>query len=652
MPVRVTRRIDSDDWLEWGVLGLLLVTLCFGPLATGAVRAADSAMLLTLVAVLLLAWTARLWLDRGHRLLWTPTCWAVAAFLIYGVVRTFTAPLEWVALRELLRVAVYGAVFFVALDVARRPKAAHTLVLVLAVLGTLISAYAVFQFVTKSDRVWGFVRPAAYAGRGSGTYICPNHLAGFLVLLLPLVAASVIGGRMGALRRVFLGYALLAMFAGLGVSLSRGGWLAAGVGLVTLAGIHLWYRQHVARALVLLVLLGGMGLLAVLRTPQAQKRVEQALTQVTEGDSVAVRWSLYTASIDMWRDHPWWGVGPGHFDYRFPAYRPATVQSRPVYVHNDHLNLLVDWGAVGSGLVFLAVALTLFGAARILRYVTRSGNDLSRSTSDRWPVVAGGVSGLAGLAVHSVTDFNLQIPANAALAVTVLALLNGYLRFTSDRYWVRRRAWVYAAVGLLAVGVASGLLLQAWRTHLEARCLERAHREKQQTAARLDALQAALQVRPNNAETWYELGEAHRQRSWAGEAGYAEEAAAAIQCFVRAAQLDPFDPYPLIRTGMCLDWLGKHPEALPYYQRATALDPNNHYLAILTGWHYLQTAELRTARRWFYRSIMLHYWPNELARQFAWKTERLIKEGKPDNGPPRVGLPVPLTDSSTNAPSR
>src|SRR5207244_8975711 len=106
-----------------------------------------------------------------------------------------------------------------------------------------ISLYALYQFTTGSERVWHFIRPAGYQGRGSGTYICPNHLAGFLEMLLPLGLAYTLTGRLGHLLRVFLGYASLVILAGIGVTLSRGGWLAAGVALLVFCGLLIREKQ-------------------------------------------------------------------------------------------------------------------------------------------------------------------------------------------------------------------------------------------------------------------------------------------------------------------------------------------------------------------------------------------------------------------------
>ena len=53
--------------------------------------------------------------------------------------------------------------------------------------------------------------------------------------------------------------------------------------------------------------------------------------------------------------------------------------------------------------------------------------------SNRHALFIGAACGhLLALAVHSLVDFNLHIPANAILGVTLLALLSTYLRFATE----------------------------------------------------------------------------------------------------------------------------------------------------------------------------------------------------------------------------
>jgi O-antigen ligase len=630
---------QTEGWLDKGMFILLLAAMAFGPLATGAVRPQDFLVIQLLVGSALLLWAARLWVDRRHQILWVPACWGVLAFVGYALVRTSQADLRMVGTQELSRVLVYASVFLVALHSARSEERSRILTYALAALGTLISAYAIFQFATGSSRVWMFVRPASYAGRGSGTYICPNHLAGFLAMVIPLASALVIGGRTPVLGRVLLAYSVLMMLAGSAVSISRGGWIATASGLLTLVLIHAWKGHRTWRAWTLLA--AGVALACILASQSltVRERAKKLTGGYVFGNSIELRLALWSGTSAMWRDHFWWGVGPGHFDHRFPAYRPPIVQRRPGYAHNDYLNALADWGTAGMLLVALTAGLSGLAAVRGLRQASPRPRRDSSQSSDRLARLTGATAGLVAILAHSCVDFNMQIPANAIVAVILLAQINAHLCLTSSRYWLRPGMATKILFTFALLACAGWLSLQGWRTAREAYYLRIAAREKRQTAVRLEALERAIKVRPDNFETTYALGEAYRQLSWQGNSDYALQARKAIEWLERSAAANLLDPYAPIRTGMCLDWLGEHTKAAPYYDRALSLDPNNHFLCTLRGWHHLQAAEFAKATRWFRRSLQLKHWPNPTARRFLYKAIRLLKDQQaaqtlpPDAGP-------------------
>ena len=120
--------------------------------------------------------------------------------------------------------------------------------------------------------------------------------------------------------------------------------------------------------------------------------------------------------------NPVWGVGPGHYDYRFRQYRPEQVQVRPVYAHNDFLNTLADWGVAGTALVAAAWVFLYSGVWRTWRFVRASASDLGEKPSNKFAFVLGAALGLIALFCHSVVDFNMHIPANAILAIALMAL--------------------------------------------------------------------------------------------------------------------------------------------------------------------------------------------------------------------------------------
>ncbi|MBI3191989.1 MAG: tetratricopeptide repeat protein [Pedosphaera parvula] len=119
-----------------------------------------------------------------------------------------------------------------------------------------------------------------------------------------------------------------------------------------------------------------------------------------------------------------------------------------------------------------------------------------------------------------------------------------------------------------------------------------------------------------NGETAYGVGEALRQQSWQGNDDYAKLATEAMKWFERAIILNPFDPYPPLRYGMCLDWLDKHGQAVAYYERARRADPNNYYILAHLGWHYVQSGDHAAARKWFTQSLKVKPLDNSIAQSY------------------------------------
>ena len=609
-------RKQMDGWCERTILGLVLVILVFAPLAMGAVDAWAFLVVQGLTIAVMLVWAVRLWLSPKPQLLWPPIGWVVLAFAVYAVARYLTADVEYVARLEMIQVVVYAFLFFGIVNNLYRQESVQTVSYTMIFLAVGISSYAVAQLVTHSNHVWNFISP--YPGRASGTYISPNNLAGFLEMLLPLAVAYLLAGRMNVVLRILLGYAALIMAAGLAVTLSRGGWVAAAAGLLALLLALAGHRNHRWRALLLLLVLLGGG--AIFVTKYLSKTAGY-MRHVEESESgskfiLATRFDIWTVAERMWLDHFWWGVGPAHFDCRFREYRPENVQMRPDRAHNDYLNLLADWGAAGGIIVLAGATFFVAGLARTWRHVRRSESDFGSAQSNRFAFFLGAATGLLALAVHSAADFNLHIPANALVGVTLLALLSSNLRFATERYWLNARLPLKILLTVTLTGGVVYLTGQEWRRGHEALWLARAERfpdyfSPQHTAA----LTGAFAAEPMNFETAYDIGEAYRAESFNGGDNYAALAETAMQWYVRARNLDRYDAYSYLRHGMCLDWLDRHDQAGQYFSQAEALDPNGYYTIAIVGWHYVQIGDYAAARPWFERSLRLGG-ENDIARSY------------------------------------
>ncbi|HEY5043735.1 MAG TPA: O-antigen ligase family protein [Verrucomicrobiae bacterium] len=630
----VLTRNNLEWWCERGILFLVLGMLVFAPLAFGAVDAWAFLVVQGTAAVVFVLWAARLWLGRSRKskILWPPLAWVVLAFTVYAVVRYFTADIEYVARLEFIQVLMFALLFFVIVNVLRGQEETDMVSFTLIAVATFISCYAVAQLLAHSDQVWNM--HSGNIARAGGTYISPNHLAGLLGMVLPLALAYLLVGRVKIVTRLLLGYAVLAMCAGLAVTFSRAGWVAAGSGVLLVLGILLGHRNHRLRAVILLaVLLAGGTVFVSTYLSKTVGYMNRVKSPTAEGPGLydwSSRLTMWDAATRMWRDNPWWGVGPGLFDYRFREYRPETFQMRPDRCHNDYLNLLADWGAVGGIIVLAGIGIFIVGLFKTWPHVRREENDFGTGQSNRFAFFLGATGGLFSLSVHSTMDFNLHIPANALVGVTLLALLASNLRFATGRLWFPTGIPVKLALGGALVLTALFFIEQDWQRGRETYWLSRAERLPNFSPERAATLEKAFAVEPDNFETAYEIGECYRTES-KYEENYLALANRAIDWYARAIRLDPHDGYSLMRTGMCLDWIGDHAAAAKFFSEAEAHEPNGYYMVSEIGEHYVETGDYAAARQWFIRSLNL-YANNDIARNYLAICRQKLTEkasGKP-----------------------
>jgi O-antigen ligase len=619
-------RDNLDNWCERGILGLVLGILVFAPLALGAVDAWAFLVVQGMTIAVMFIWALRLWISPKPKLLWPPLCWVVLAFAVYAVARYLTADIEYVARQEMIQVVMYAFLFFAIVNNLYRQEFSQVISFTLIFLAMGIAGYAAYQYLAHSGRVWNYT--TLYPGRASGTYISPNDLAGFLEMLLPLAVAYILAGRINAVLRILLVYSALVIAAGLAVTFSRGGWAAGAVGLLAVLGILLCSSRHQLPAFLLLLFLLGSG------TIFFTKYLAKTVTYVHRTDEVTnsgglqnnMRRDLWLAAIQMWQDNFWWGAGPAHYNYRFPAYRSQDVQLQPDRAHNDYLNLLADWGTVGGIITLAGLGVFAAGLWQTRKHVRRADHDFKSGNSNRFAFYAGASAALFALAAHSLVDFNLHIPANAIVGVTLLALLSSNLRFATEKFWFNVRLPLKIFTTAALTGGIFYLSVQEFRHGRETLLLSRAEQLPVFSPERAAALEKAFTAEPQNFQTAYAIGECYRNQSFLGGQNYEPLAKTAQDWYARTWKLDRFDANSFLRYGMCLDWLDRHDEAESYYNRAAALDPNNYFISANIGWHYAQAGDYAAARPWLQRSLRLEPHENPIAQSYLTLVEKRLVE--------------------------
>lgn len=286
--------------------------------------------------------------------------------------------------------------------------------------------YGLLVVATGHERIWNLPKQA-YLGSATGTFVNRNHFACFLAMSLACGAALILHNlRAGASppsrrrfaawlggegsRNLILALLLVLGLAGLLASLSRAG-IALGLLALTLT-VMAAGRSHRLRTRAVIAVL----VIAAASVPVAQLGAERLTTRYAHATEDLVRPGLrstaWTDTVAMAVAYPWAGAGFGTFGTVYPAHRSPEVRRFLAHAHNDLLQAGAEGGLVG--LLFLALLL-----GPLLGVIIRS------LAGGKGPLAVGLAAGLSALLLHSLIDFNLHIPANAATGAVLAGALMG-----------------------------------------------------------------------------------------------------------------------------------------------------------------------------------------------------------------------------------
>ena len=190
------------------------------------------------------------------------------------------------------------------------------------------------------------------------------------------------------------------------ISGSRGGMLAIVAELVILAALLVKQKRGLRTAIGLgLFLAIVVGLLTWIGGGELSRRIATVGPSRSELSS-DIRSYINRDGLRMFLKKPVLGWGLGAFPIVYPQFRTFYTNFFVNEAHNDYLQLLVEMGLLGFA------TMTWFVAIVYTRAVKKIG-DWTGNISGA--VALASALGLSGILVHSLVDFNLQVPANAAL---------------------------------------------------------------------------------------------------------------------------------------------------------------------------------------------------------------------------------------------
>lgn len=319
------------------------------------------------------------------------------------------------------------AAFFLTTALVNTQRRLRLLLQILVFSGTFQAAYG--SFMVLSGLEYGFF-VEKYAGQGvaTGTFVNRNHLAGYLVmclsagigLLLSQLSLQSSEGwkhrlerwlRMLLSSKMRLRIYLAVMVVALVLTRSRMGNVAFFTSLAFAGACYVYASGRFSSRI--LAFLGSLVLVDVLilgRWFGFDKLVDRL--EQTNPETEGRVWSnAYT--LDYLEKFPLTGSGGGSYYGIFPNFQPPDLSGFYDHAHNDYLEFAVELGIPATCLL-LSFALLL--AVRAFRVMSERRTPLLRGAAFAVLMTA------AWGAIHSLADFNLQIPANALTFVTIMAL--------------------------------------------------------------------------------------------------------------------------------------------------------------------------------------------------------------------------------------
>ena len=327
----------------------------------------------------------------------------------------------------LLRGCTFTAGFFLTIALVNTHQRVKMLLQVLVFSGTLQAAYGAFMVLSGLELGF-FVEKYVGQGVATGTFVNRNHLAGYLVmcisagigLLLSKLATEGSRNWKERIRRwlklllsskIRLRIYLAIMVVALVLTRARMGNIAffAALGLAGAVALYAG-RRFSYRVVAFLASLFLVDMIILGKWFGFDKLLTR-LEQTSPGQEARLWSSEY--SLDYVKEFPLTGSGGGSFYGIFPNFQAPDLVGFHVHAHNDYLEFAAELGLPATAALIVFVGLALHGAYRVQRERRTAlyrGAGFAVTMTILWA------------AIHSTTDFNLQMPANALTFVTILGL--------------------------------------------------------------------------------------------------------------------------------------------------------------------------------------------------------------------------------------
>ena len=366
--------------------------------------------------------------------------------LYWGIstVATAFSPVQKAAATGLGKLTLYLLLFALMARILRSPRIRSLIIGLFLHISLIVSVYGLRQSRFGAAQLATWVDPESPTAKLTRVYSYlgnPNLLAGYLIPAIVLSLAAVFVWQRW-LPKALAAIMFIINSACLILTYSRGGWIGFVVCLfVLLVLLVYWYSVQLPprwRPWAMPVMLGGFAgvfVLAILFVEPVRDRF-LSIFLGRKDSSNNFRTNVWSSVIEMIRDRPILGIGPGNtaFNKIYPQYMKARFSALSAY--SVFLEVLVETGFIGFCCFLWLLIVTFNQGIQQLRRLratdfgvtlrqAQGGDAQSNANPDGFWLVAA-IAGMFGILSHGLVDTVWYRPEVNTLWWLMVAIIASY----------------------------------------------------------------------------------------------------------------------------------------------------------------------------------------------------------------------------------
>gem|GEM_PF-2035814 len=595
-------RSESKPEKVFNIILLFLMgfVLVFTPLSFGTVS--EASLYISHISILAMVFVTILKMVslRKLKLIKSFTLVPVFLFVAYTAIRCFFSDIPFHSRIELLKVIDYALIYLVVINNFQRKKYFYAIIFITILIGLFLSSLGVIQYFKEANKVYGVglsneivsipvdghqqqdvrsffgmitkQKPEQYGFRASGTFVCPNHLAGYLEIIIPFGLAMSMLTRFVFGFRMLTAYSTVLIMAGWVLTYSRGGWVS-GIIMIIAFSVFSYLRgetrsenRWVLPLVIIIIALVSLGIFV--------KPIQMRLLEISPtGDtSASTRIRIWADTIPMISDKLILGHGPAGFEWHYPRYKHQETNRKVTYTHNDYLNALADYGLIGTVIILFFIILLFMKARKIPTLFEHP---------DTQAIMVGCLSSVIGVLIHALFDFNNHIYSNALLFIVVCGIfvsVTANVDTDEENYWkfekINGNFLFLFLIGLILAGIVAGGIMHGRRLLLSEIYFQQGKILQSQIFwdEALKKYELAQEYDYKNPNIYGKLAEVTAAKNLFRVKIDAHEA---INYYDTALKYNPYESDYMFKKALLLKREQKFKEALDIIDAAIAQEPTN-----------------------------------------------------------------------------